>query len=99
GDDWLTDIKLQNFEVLGAHTESYAALPQISWRNRTPYQWQNLSFSFLGDLSHFRNDNLVITEASRLHIEPSVRFSVEDYAWSFLAETSLLHTHYEQDGD
>ncbi|MBE0369170.1 LPS assembly protein LptD [Pseudoalteromonas aurantia] len=99
GDDWITDIKLQSFEVLGDHTESYAALPQITWKNRVPFQWHNLQLSILGEFSHFRNDELTIAEASRLHLEPKVSLSFEEYAWSFLAESSLLHTRYEQHGD
>lgn len=99
GNDWLADIKLQSFEVLGDHQESYAALPQISWRNKTPYKWERFELSLSGELSHFRNDTLTITEASRFHIEPSMSLSFEDYAWSFIAETSLLHTHYQQKGN
>ena len=38
GERWRTDIKVQNFEVLGNHTESYAAWPQNKFfANRAVY--------------------------------------------------------------
>ncbi|NOU52417.1 LPS assembly protein LptD [Pseudoalteromonas sp. JBTF-M23] len=99
GEYWISDIKLQNFEVLGDHTESYAALPQITWRNRKAYSALGIDFNLQGEFSHFSNDTLVITEATRFHVEPKASVSINNYAWSFLSEISLLHTRYEQKGD
>ncbi|CAH9064304.1 LPS-assembly protein LptD [Pseudoalteromonas holothuriae] len=99
GEHWLTDIKLQNFEVLGDHTESYAALPQITWRNREAYNALGLDFNLQGEFSYFSNSELLIEEASRFHIEPKASFSINNTAWSLLSEVSLLHTRYEQKGD
>ncbi|CAM4015050.1 LPS assembly protein LptD [Pseudoalteromonas byunsanensis] len=99
GEQWLTDIKLQTFEVLGDHTESYAALPQINWRNRFTYSALGLDFDLQGELSHFRNKELLIEEATRFHIEPKASYNISDYAWSLLGEVSLLHTRYKQEGN
>jgi LPS-assembly protein len=99
GSHWLTEIKLQTFEVLGDHTESYAALPQISWRNRSAYNLYGIDFDLQGELAHFQNDTLQITEATRFHIEPKVSYKLNEYAWSFISELSLLHTRYKQKGN
>ncbi len=99
GHRWQTDIKIQNFEVLGDHSPSYSALPQISFNQFAPFYWQNIEFTINGELSHFKNNELKITDASRFHIEPKAQFIYEDFAWSFLSELSLLHTQYKQSGD
>lgn len=98
GDDWVTHIKLQNFEVLGDHREAYTVLPQLSF-GRKQHSTQGLHWDFNGEYSYFTNDNLPIESASRLHIEPKVAYRIDDYAWTFLSEASLLQTYYEQKGD
>ncbi|MFC3033456.1 LPS assembly protein LptD [Pseudoalteromonas fenneropenaei] len=99
GDDWTANIKLQNFEVLGNHTESYAALPQVSFARRQIGDQQGLNWHFNGEFAHFQNRDLTIEEASRVHLEPKLSYRIDDYAWSFLSEASLLHTRYRQDGE
>ncbi|RJF33173.1 LPS assembly protein LptD [Pseudoalteromonas gelatinilytica] len=99
GDTWRTNIKLQSFEVLGDHRESYAALPQISFSQTDPYNFYGVDLTLDGELSYFTNDDAVIDEASRVHIEPKASFGYQEYAWSFLSEFSLLHTEYNQHGD
>lgn len=99
GEQWTAQLKVQNFEVLGDHTEAYAALPQIAWQTTEAVKWQGLDWSLQGEFSHFRNDNLTITDASRLHIEPKASYGISDTAWSFYSEASLLHSYYQQDGD
>ena len=99
GEMWRTDIKVQNFEVLGDHLESYTALPQISFTQTTPWKIDYFDFSVSGELSHFTNSSAVIDQATRVHIEPKARFDYKEYAWSFLSEVSLLQTNYKQDGD
>ncbi|KID54678.1 LPS biosynthesis protein [Pseudoalteromonas luteoviolacea] len=98
GDDWLVDLQLQNFEVLGNHAESYAAFPEITVKNRTAEKYFGVDWQFTGQLSHFKNDDAKITDATRIHLEPSVTYNINDYAWSFDSKLSLLHTHYEQNG-
>ncbi|MBQ4832885.1 LPS assembly protein LptD [Pseudoalteromonas sp. MMG010] len=101
GDTWRTDIKIQSFEVLGDHDESYTALPQINFTQTAPWRINHFDFSISGELSHFINGSteVEVDEATRLHIEPKVRFGYEQYAWSFLSEVSLLQTNYKQHGD
>ncbi|MBE0365303.1 LPS-assembly protein [Pseudoalteromonas ulvae UL12] len=110
GERWQTDIKVQNFEVLGDHLSSYSAYPQISFNQTQAYQWQNINFTVDGELSHFKNNDLKkannadknvakIYEATRLHIEPKAQYLYQDYAWSFLSELSLMQTNYQQKGD
>ncbi|WP_462150785.1 LPS assembly protein LptD [Pseudoalteromonas xiamenensis] len=98
GDDWRVNLKLQNFEVLGDHKEAYAAIPQLSFTRKVNVA-QGLQWDLSGEFAHFQNDTLVIDSASRVHLEPKLAYRIDDYAWTFLAETSLLHTYYEQNGD
>ncbi|MEI5639390.1 MULTISPECIES: LPS assembly protein LptD [unclassified Pseudoalteromonas] len=99
GESWLIDMKLQDFEVLGDHVESYTALPQIRFSTRDGYEMLGLDWNFDGEFAHFKNDSLTITDATRLHLEPRVSFSRNEYAWSFTSEARLLHTRYQQEGD
>ncbi|WP_440055202.1 LPS assembly protein LptD [Pseudoalteromonas sp. T1lg65] len=99
GEDWLVDMKLQDFEVLGDHLAAYAALPQVAFSSRKSTQFVGLDWDFEGEFAHFRNDDRLITEATRIHLEPRVSFSRRDYAWSFSSEARLMHTRYEQKGD
>lgn len=99
GNVWSAQLKVQNFEVLGDHQESYAALPQVSWHTTNPISWQGIDWSLNGEFSHFKNNDLVISDASRLHIEPKASYVINDTAWSFLSEASLLHTYYQQNGN
>ena len=98
GETWRTDIKIQNFEVLGDHTESYAALPQISFSQTAPFHFNDIEFTLDGELSHFTNDTAIIEKATRVHIEPKVSYGYQEYAWSFLSEFSVLQTNYKQEG-
>jgi LPS-assembly protein len=99
GETWSAQLKIQNFEVLGDHTESYAALPQIAWQTSAPIKWQGIDWSLQGEFSHFKNEELIIDSASRIHIEPKASYAISDTAWSFLSEASLLHTYYQQNGE
>ncbi|WP_042147393.1 MULTISPECIES: LPS assembly protein LptD [unclassified Pseudoalteromonas] len=99
GDMWQTDIKVQNFEVLGDHLASYSAMPQITFNQIQAFNWNDIQFTLNGELSHFQNTDLIITEASRLHIEPKARYNYQEFGWSFLSELSLLQTNYQQNGN
>ena len=99
GERWRTDIKVQNFEVLGNHSDSYAAWPQIGFSQTEPYKLSNVEFTLDGEISHFTNSDAVIDKATRLHLEPKASYGYQEYAWSFLSEFSLLHTSYKQEGD
>ncbi len=99
GERWMADFRLQNFEVLGEHLEAYEALPQIGFSQREAYHLGPVDFAIDGELSHFRNDTLAINTATRLHLAPKLSLGVEDNAWSLLAEASLLHTRYRQEGE
>ena len=99
GEYWHSDIKLQGFEVLGNHLESYRALPQVSFDQVTPFEFYGLDFTLNGEFAHFQNEDQIIDEATRIHLEPKLSYAVNDYAWGFLSEFSLLQTNYYQQGD
>ncbi|MDE3273156.1 LPS assembly protein LptD [Pseudoalteromonas sp. G4] len=99
GENWHTDFKLQGFEVLGDHLESYRALPQISFNQINAFDFYGFDFTFNGEFAHFQNEEAIVEEATRLHLEPKLSYGVSDYAWSFLSEVSVLQTNYHQQGD
>ncbi|MEI8704666.1 LPS assembly protein LptD [Pseudoalteromonas sp. B62] len=99
GETWRTDIKVQNFEVLGDHLESYTAIPQINFTQTAPWRIDNFDFTVSGEISHFTNDSAIIDQATRVHLEPKASFDYKQHAWSFLSEVSLLQTNYKQHGD
>ncbi|ATC85327.1 MULTISPECIES: LPS assembly protein LptD [Pseudoalteromonas] len=101
GDTWRTDIKVQNFEVLGDHLESYTAIPQVNFTQTAPWRFDNFDFSVSGEISHFTNDSseVAIDSATRVHVEPKARYNYATHAWSFLSEVSLLQTNYKQSGN
>ena len=95
GENWHTDIKLQGFEVLGDHLESYRALPQITFNQINAFDFYGFDFTFNGEFAHFQNDEATVEEATRLHLEPKLSYGINDYAWSFLSELSVLQTNYQ----
>lgn len=99
GERWHSAMNIQNFEVLGDHAASYSAFPQVSFNQTVPFKWHDLSFSIDGEIAHFKNSEAVVDAATRIHIEPKVSYQVQQYAWQFLSEVSLLQTNYQQDGD
>ncbi len=67
--DTCTDIKLQSFEVLGDHVNLMQHYHKLVF-TANPYDFYGVDLTLDGELSYFTNNNAVIDEASRLHIEP-----------------------------
>lgn len=95
-----SEIRLQDFEILGHYNRSYAVLPQIELQSASPYEL-GAGFEFLwsGQYAHFKNEAAVIQNANRVHLEPTLRLPWITPAMELLAETSLLHTRYQQKSD
>jgi LPS-assembly protein len=100
GDYVDSEIRLQGFEILGNYLQSYAALPQVDFSSAEAMDLgAGLEFNWHGQYAHFRNDSAMIQSADRVHLEPSIRFPLITPAMEFVAETSLLHTRYQQNSD
>ena len=89
---------MQGFETLGNYLNSYAALPQLDLQSAAPMELgSGLQFLWSGQYVHFKNDDATIHSADRLHLEPTLRWPLLTPAMELVAETSLLHTQYQQD--
>lgn len=97
GDYLNSEIRLQGFEILGNYLQSYAALPQINLDSAAPTDLAaGFEFHWHSQYAHFRNDSALIDSADRLHLEPSIIWPLITPALELVAETSLLHTRYQQ---
>lgn len=96
GDTWQATIKLQDFEVLGDHTDSYKTLPFIEVKSQTPLPLENATFDFYSEVAHFQNPDKNQPEAERYHIETGFSYPISSPAWFLNSEIKILQTHYEQ---
>ncbi|WP_337879801.1 LPS assembly protein LptD [Rheinheimera sp.] len=100
GDTIDSQLRLQGFETLGNYASSYAALPQLDVQSAAPMPLgAGLQFLWSGQYVHFKNDDAIIHSADRLHLEPTLRWPLLTPAMELVAETSLLHTQYQQDSN
>lgn len=99
GEYWQSDIRLQGFEVLGNFAESYQALPLVDFNQVKAFDFYGFDFTLDGEFAHFQNNDALIDQATRIHLEPKLSYSLESYAWQFLSELSLLQTNYIQHGE
>lgn len=96
--NWQATIKLQDFEVLGNHVQSYKTVPQIEFSSFQPLPFNNeASFEFYSEISRFETTDLNLPEANRYHIETGFTFPVSHPAWFLNSEIKVLQTYYQQD--
>ncbi|MDX1525572.1 MAG: LPS assembly protein LptD [Pseudidiomarina maritima] len=97
-EQWQVTLRSEDFELLGNFRSPYRTLPQISsyYTYTGPF---GLDFDVFSELSHFRNQELSSDYATRLHLEPQVRFSLEQPGFDWLAELGYAYTYYDQNED
>lgn len=98
GEQVHSQLRLQGFEILGNYNKAYSALPELSLSSAKPLKllpW--VDFSWQAQYAHFRNSTASITDADRVHIEPTVTLPFITPAFELTTETSLLYTYYQQD--
>lgn len=88
-------IDFRDFEVIGDRPSTYRALPEIKLDYKSD-QLLGLEFRFNSELAYFDNDNEAAPTATRLHLQPSFALPLQSQWGEFLAEVSLLSTHYRQ---
>ena len=96
-DNWQAVMKLQDFEVLGDHIQSYKTLPQIEVSGRQALPFLNGSFDIYSEFSRFETPNQDLPEASRYHVEAGFNFPITAPAYFFNSEFKLLQTYYDQE--
>lgn len=95
GDRLDMSARFRDFEIIGDHPSSYRALPEVKLDYRA---WQS-SLAHLdinAELAYFDNGDADVPKATRFHIAPRLSLPYRTSWAEFLAETSLLHTHYLQ---
>ena len=96
-DNWQSVMKLQDFEVLGSHIQSYKTLPQIEANGQYELPFFNGIFDIYSELSRFKAKDRNLPEAERYHIETGFTFPMATPAWFMNSEFKLLQTNYRQD--
>lgn len=88
--------RFRDFEVLGNHTDSYRALPEVRLNFLTDIGL-GTEFELNSELAYFESGDDSAPTATRLHIAPTVRFPFQNQWSEFLAEATVMHSQYLQD--
>jgi len=96
GESWNATMKLQDFEVLGNHIQSYKTVPQIEVNSFQDLNFLDGKFELYSELSRFSTPDLSQPEADRFHIEAGLTFPLYTPAWFLNSEFKLLQTNYKQ---
>ncbi|MFD2165240.1 LPS-assembly protein LptD [Thalassotalea euphylliae] len=97
GDGWQSVIKLQDFEVLGNHIQSYKTVPHIEISGQQPLGFWNGTFDMYSELTRFETPDINLPEANRYHVEAGFNFPINRPAYFFNSEFKVLQTYYQQD--
>lgn len=93
---WSVVGKLQDFEIIGDHDESYQTLPQIEISKVSSLGVLNGEFNVSTELSRFTISDPDLPEAERYHVEAGLMFPISTPAWFVNSEVKLLSTYYQQ---
>jgi len=97
GEQWQATMKLQDFEVLGDHIQSYKTVPQIEAKSQFDLPIFNGIFDLYSELSRFEAKDINLPEAERYHLEAGFTFPIATPAWFLNSEFKLLQTYYRQE--
>ncbi|MBZ9612255.1 LPS-assembly protein LptD [Rheinheimera maricola] len=90
-------LRLQGFEILGNFDSAYSALPELSLKSAVPYSVvPGVNLGWQAQYAHFTNNNALISDADRLHIEPMLEVPFITPALEITAQASLMYTYYQQ---
>jgi LPS-assembly protein len=95
-DSWQAKIKLQDFEVLGNHQESYQTLPHIEINSQQPLELFDGFFEFYSEISSFDTKEKNKATAERYHVETGFTLPIVTPAWFLNSEFKVLQTNYQQ---
>lgn len=89
-------MSFRDFEVIGDHPSTYRALPEMKLDYRSN-KLAGMEFRFSSELAYFDNNRSTDPTATRLHLAPSLALPLQSQWGEFLAEISVLSTHYRQE--
>ena len=95
-DNWNAKIKMQDFEILGNHTQSYKTVPQVEFSHFNDLGILNSKFELYSELSKFETVDTNRPEAERFHVEAGINVPIYTPAWFLNSEFKLLQTNYRQ---
>ena len=90
GDNWRTTIQIQDFEVLGSHTQSYKTEPHIEISSQQALPFSNATFDVYSELTRFITTDKELPEAQRYHIEAGITLPISTPSWFINSELKLL---------
>ena len=96
-DNWQATVKLQDFEVLGDHVQSYRTVPQIEFNHFQELPFLNSSFDIYSEFSRFETPDVNLPTANRYHIEAGFNIPISSPAWFLNSEFKVLQTYYQQE--
>jgi LPS-assembly protein len=94
--NWQATIKLQDFEVLGDHVQSYKTVPQVEFSGFQALPFWQSSFDFYSEISRFESADINLPQANRYHVEAGFTIPVARPSWFLNSEFKLLQTNYQQ---
>ncbi len=95
-DNWQATVKLQDFEVLGDHVQSYRTVPQVEFSSFQALPFGLGSFDFYSELSRFETPDPTLPEANRYHVEAGFTLPITRPSWFLNSELKILQTNYQQ---
>ncbi|TRW48149.1 LPS assembly protein LptD [Aliidiomarina halalkaliphila] len=98
GNQTRAQIQIEDFQMLGPYRAPYRTLPRVSVQHEEGIS-NNLTAHLHSEFSHFRNPINNSDYATRMHVEPSLRYRVVRPAWDWTADLHYLVTHYEQSSE
>lgn len=95
-DNWQTTIKMQDFELLGNHQQSYKTLPQIEASGQQKIADFDGIFDIYSEFSSFDTADKTKPTAQRYHLEAGLLYPIATPAWFLNSELKVLQTNYQQ---
>ena len=95
-DNWQTTLKMQDFELLGNHQQSYKTLPQIEASRQQTFDNFDGLFDIYAEFSSFDTSDKTKPTAQRYHVEAGLLYPMVTPAWFLNSELKVLQTNYSQ---
>ena len=89
-------LQFRDFEILGDHPDSYRALPEMKLNYQADIG-AGFEFAMHSEMAVFDNKNQDSPTATRVHLAPVLSFPYQAQWGELLAETTVLHTYYQQE--
>ncbi|AFP85447.1 organic solvent tolerance protein OstA [secondary endosymbiont of Heteropsylla cubana] len=94
--NWNTSLSYQRFPIfLTSKNRTYHTAPQLSVTYHK-HEFKPINFKLYHQATKFIYDNNSYSKAIRLHLEPSIGFSLRNDRYNLDSQFKLMATHYQQ---